>query len=296
MFGISAALTTPFDSGGEIDISQLNEHINAVFSASCSSATLFGTTGEGASVSESERFDVLHAVVAAGTDPAKLVLTLHGIAVVDIVRQIESALETGVSRFLLPPPYYFSDPSENGLFSWFAGVLEPFKKSTAEFILYHIPQVIGVGVPIDVVARLNSAYPDIVFGVKDSSGSYDNARKLLQLPNLEILIGDERLLAKCVGLGASGAISGIANLFADRLTQVLVTGDNDPGINNLVDAVLQYPVTSAIKSLVAYKYSSPQWRNMRAPLVSIPDSDYAVLAQAYDRLTSEKSSREPVET
>lgn len=286
MFGISAALTTPVAPDGSVDHACLNAHIATVLSEACTSVTLFGTTGEGASVAQDARIETVHAVIDAGIDPAKLVLTLHGVAADDVARQAAAALDMGVARFLLPPPCYFSQPSDAGLYNWFTQVLSPFTGTGAQFILYHIPQVIGVGLSIDLIVALKAAFPAQVLGVKDSSGALENTRNLLQLPGLEILVGDERLLATCVKDGASGSISGIANLFSTRLAAVLASGVDDPGINHLVDAVLKMPVTPAIKALVAHKYDTQAWRKTFAPLDPTPDADIATLTQAYDKVAT----------
>lgn len=286
MFGISAALTTPFTAKGAVDHDRLIPHIKTVLSEGCSSVTLFGTTGEGASVAQTARLDTLHAVLAAPNNPAQVILTLHGAAAMDVVDQVQAAMKMGVKRFLLPPPCYFDQPSKPGLFNWFAQVFDPFKDSGARFILYHIPQVIGVGLPIDLVADLKTAYPDLVLGVKDSSGSFDNTRDLLQLDGLQILVGDERQLAACAKIGAAGAISGIANLFPARLATVLASATNDAAINHLVDVVLTVPVTPAIKVLVAHKYGISDWRRTIAPLDLTPDAVIATLSQAYDKVAT----------
>lgn len=286
MFGISAALTTPFTKDGLPDYDRLNDHIKTVLSEGCSCVTMFGTTGEGPSISSEQRLETLRRAIDAGIKPEQIVLALHGAAAEEIISQAKTAHGWGVKYFLLPPPCYFNDPTIDGLFNWFSGVLSQFSGSDARFILYHIPQVIGVGLPIDLVGQLKSAFPDIVFGVKDSSGSFENTKNLLQLPGLEILVGDERQLAACAKIGASGAISGIANLFAGRLAQVLTSGINDAQINQLVDTALTYPVTPAIKALVAHKYGAAEWRRTSAPLVATPDQGYAALANAYDMVTA----------
>ena len=282
MFGVSAALTTPFNTDDTVDFGRLSDHIKTVLSEGCTSVTFFGTTGEGASVANIMRLETLHAAIEANINPDKFILTLHGAAVGDVVAQAKAALQMGVWRFLLPPPCYFNDPTDQGLFNWFNNVLSRFNKTPAKFILYHIPQVIGVGLPIDMIGQLKAAYPDAVFGVKDSSGSFENTKNLLQLPGLEILVGDERLLGEAVKLGASGAISGIANLFATRLSRVVAKGKNDLAINQLVDVVLQFPVTPAIKALVAHKYTNDEWRKTTPPLVAVSNTDYQALANAYD--------------
>ena len=282
MFGVSAALTTPFKADGLVDFDRLNDHIKTVLSEGCTSVTFFGTTGEGASIASETRLEALRAAIDAQIDPAKLILTLHGAAAEDIVSQAKAALQMGVEKFLLPPPCYFGGLEDQGLFDWFSQVLSQFQGTPAKFILYHIPQVIGVGLPIELIAQLKAAFPEAVLGVKDSSGSFENTKKLLQLEGLEILVGDERLLADAVRLGASGAISGIANLFSGRLSEMVSNGKNDPAINKLVDTVLQFPVTPAIKTLVAHKYKANDWRHATPPLVTISDTDNQTLMSAYD--------------
>ncbi len=282
MFGISAALTTPFADSGSIDFARLIAHTRTVLGEGCSSATLFGTTGEGASVATKQRLATVRAMIDGKIDPAALVLTLHGSAAGDIVEQAKAAIGMGVRRFLLPPPCYFNDPSMAGLEAWFASVLAPIQGSGARVILYHIPQVIGVGVPIELVARLKAAYPDLIMGVKDSSGVFENTKNLLEMPGLEILIGDERLLAAGARLGAAGSISGVANLFSDRLARELASGETDAEIDHLVDTVLQFPVTAAIKTLVGHRHEDPEWRRTCPPLEATPARDRAMLVAAYD--------------
>ncbi len=284
MFGISAALTTPFSDDGSVNFIRLNTHIKTVLSEGCTSVTLFGTTGEGPSVTWDERLATLRAAIDGGIRPDQIVLGLHGVASADITKQTNAALELGVKFFLLPPPCYFNDPSNDGLFAWYDEILSQIAGSGAKFILYHIPQVIGVGLPIDLVKQVKASHPDIVYGVKDSSGSFSNTQQLLQLSGLEILVGDERQLAASAKIGASGAISGIANLFSGRLAQVLTSATDDPQINHLVDTALMFPVIPAIKALVAHKYGAPEWRKTAAPLVATPDPGYATLCEAYDQV------------
>ncbi len=284
MFGISAALTTPLEPGGgaDVDHARLNRHIAALTAAGCASVTLFGTTGEGPSFTPRARLETLGAVIAAGTAPDRLVLALHGTAVGDIVEQAQAALSLGVSRFLLPPPSYFAGPSDTGLGDWFAAILSRLADSPARFILYHIPQVIGVALPVTLVATLKAAFPGAVFGVKDSSGDFANTRALLGLEGLQILVGDERQLAAAAKLGAAGAISGMANLFPGRLARMLTTGTDDKAICALVDTVLNYPVTPAIKTLVAHRHDDPAWRRCAPPLEAIPHPGRRILTAALD--------------
>lgn len=60
------------------------------------------------------------------------------------------------------------------------------------------------------------------------SGNWAYTEKLLAAhKDIAILIGDERDLAAGVRLGGQGAISGMANLFPDRLPGMINDGQDD---------------------------------------------------------------------
>ena len=115
--------------------------------------------------------------------------------------------------------------------------------------------------------------------VDRNNSEYAFARKLM-VGDLNAAV--EGALAAGVKLGASGSISGMANLFAGRLAQVLAMGENDVALNSLIDTVLKFPVTPAIKSLVAHKYGAPQWHKTKPPLLPTTDEGIAELSTAYD--------------
>jgi 4-hydroxy-tetrahydrodipicolinate synthase len=136
-----------------------------------------------------------------------------------------------------------------------------------------------------MVGILQNEFPTMISGVKDSSGDRENTLTLLsRFKNLDILIGDERLLAEGISLGGSGAISGVANFRPDLLTALL---DGKPAHANLVALVnelLQYPVTPAVKALVGYLSGADNWRRARAPLAGLDDAQYQALCKNYDAL------------
>ena len=43
--------------------------------------------------------------------------------------------------------------------------------------LYHIPDVSGVGISLDLIERLIISYPNVIAGIKDSSGNWKNTEK-----------------------------------------------------------------------------------------------------------------------
>lgn len=284
-FGLSAALATPFGPDGSVDLTRMTEHARWCLDQGCTSVTLFGTTGEGPSIGMSEREAILSAFARAGIGGAEVVVCAAASAPREALVQANAAIQFGGRTVLLTPPFYFKNPSEEGLFAWFGDVLDGLGGAACEVILYHIPSVTQVPLSLELVGRLKEAFPRIVAGVKDSAGDWVYTQALLAAHgDLAILIGDERYLAEGVRLGGRGAISGLANLCPRALLPLAVHGQGDERVNRLVDAVLEHPVVPAVKALVAHGRKDPAWRVARPPLVELAAAEAEQLAALYDRL------------
>jgi 4-hydroxy-tetrahydrodipicolinate synthase len=289
-FGLSCALSLPFKNDLAIDHGRLAAQAHWCLDAGCSSVTVFGTTGEGASVSLTERGEVLDVLLSAGVEPDRqLVGGVSATSIGDAVEQIRILNDAGCRRILLAPPFYFKGVSDEGLYNWFARVGEKVAHRRLSVILYHIPSVTQVSLAIDLIGRLKTAYPDLVLGVKDSGGDWTFTESLLASHgDLAILVGDERHLAAGVRLGANGAISGLANVCPAELLRLVEHGEDDSRIADLVNEVLKYPVTPAVKSLLARRMNDEGWLNVRPPLTRISGQHAEELASAYDRIFSQE--------
>lgn len=290
-FGLSAALTTPFDADGKIDVARALAHARARLDNGCSSVTLFGTTGEGSSIADAERAALLDAFVAGDFPASRIVVGVMQNAIGDAVLQAGDALRRGCKAILLAPPSYFKNLSDDGLFNWFSAVLTGLGGDARGIILYNIPSVTAVELSIDLIGRLRAAFGSVIAGVKDSSGNWAYTEKLLAAHNdIAILIGDERDLAAGVHLGGQGAISGMANLFPDRLLRMINEGQDDPELVGAVQQLLNYPVTPAVKALVARHMRDSEWRRVRAPLLALSDADFEAIGRVFDQLHLAKAA------
>jgi 4-hydroxy-tetrahydrodipicolinate synthase len=284
-FGLSAALTTPFRSDGAVDLARLAGHARWCIASGCASVTAFGTTGEGASVGLSGREQALGALAGAGLSGRDVVYCIAASSVHEAVVQGRMAFDFGCRFVLLTPPFYFKGVNDDGLFAWYSHVLEKLGSLARGVILYNIPSVTQVGLSVELVGRLKTAFPGVVAGVKDSSGDWSYTQQLLAAHgDLAILIGDERYLAEGVRRGGQGAISGLANLCPGALLPLANKGEGDERINRLVDEVLRYPVTPAVKALVAHRTRDDAWLNVRAPLLPLSPSHVERLGTVYDDL------------
>jgi len=282
-FGLSCATITPFAADGRVDDGRLVDHLERRLAEGCSSFTLFGTTGEGSSIGRRERERAMERVFAR-LGPGRALVGVMANAPDDAAEQANPLLDAGGRGVLLAPPCYFKNVPEAGLYEWFARAIEAMRSPRGVF-LYHLPSVTAVPLSVELIGRLKAAFPGIVVGVKDSAGEWGYTERLLAAHrDLHILVGDERLLARAVRHGGSGAINGFSNFCTPRLLPMIERGEEVPAISALVDLLLRYPVTPAIKALVARVSRDPAYLRTAPPLVDVPETDSRVLVDALARL------------
>jgi len=277
-FGLSVALATPFRADGSLDRERLTGHALCCLDQGCHSVTLFGTTGEGPSISLAERAAVLADLEGAGVSGQRLVVAVITNAVDDAVAQTHQAYARGAGHVLLVPPFYFKPVTEDGIVDWYGAVAGALGAEARGILLYNIPSLTGTCLTVDLISRLRSALGSAIAGVKDSSCDWSYTEPLLQAHgDLAILVGDERSLAAAVRLGGAGSICGLANIFP-RAVAGLVEGRDDPFVDGVAKLIDRHPVVPAIKTLLASETGNEAWNNVRAPLEPLsPDEGQALV-------------------
>jgi 4-hydroxy-tetrahydrodipicolinate synthase len=291
-FGLSCAITTPMREGGAIDLPRLVKHARHVLANGCDSVTLFGTTGEGATIGLRDRDAMIGALAGAGIDLSRQVYAgIAASSLEEALAQSRAAIEAGARGLLLAPPFYFKGVDDEGLYAWFAAFFEGLGPLARPTILYHIPSVTAVPLSVALVGRLKAAFPGIVAGVKDSSGDYANTEALLAAHGeLAILVGDERQLAKAVRNGAQGTICGLANLTPALLRPMVYEGLDSPVVSRLVEEIVSYPVLAAVKALVGHVHGDAGYGAMRPPLLPLDPGQRRRLVDAFESITMARAA------
>ena len=75
--------------------------------------------------------------------------------------------------------------------SYYTQLIAGVNDQRLKIYLYHIPQVSGVGLSIDLVKKLHADFPEAIVGIKDSSGVWDNTKALLEIDGLIVYPGAE---------------------------------------------------------------------------------------------------------
>jgi 4-hydroxy-tetrahydrodipicolinate synthase len=277
--GVLAPVLTPFRADLEPDAERFLRHCRWLLSRGCSALAVFGTTSEANSLSVEERERLLERLLAGGIDPARIMPGTGSCALPDAVRLTDLATRSGCAGVLMLPPFYYKGVPEDGLFRFFAEVIERVGDHRLRVYLYHIPPVAQVGIGAGLVERLLARYPRIVAGMKDSSGDFENTRAMIQRfgqAGFDVFTGSERFLLETLRAGGAGCITATANVNSaaiDGLFRAWRTdgaGRLQESLNTVRAALERYPIVPALKAVLAHHAGDAGWRQVRPPLVELP--------------------------
>lgn len=288
--GVIAPVLTPFGDDGTPDLDRFVEHSEWLLEDGCTALAPFGTTSEGNSIGLDERMELLEELVDAGIDPKKLMPGTGTCSIADAIALTEHAVDLGVGGVLMLPPFYYKNPSEEGLFRYFAEVIEEVGDDSLRVYLYHIPPVAQVGFPLSLIKRLKDEYPETVVGLKDSSGDWSNTKAILDaFPGFEVFPGSEAFMLDGLRNGAAGCISASANVAAKSIRRVFdhwQSPDADKiqaEVSALRKAIQSYPMIPVLKGIVAHYRDDPGWADVRPPLVEMSADEIQAAVAALEQ-------------
>ena len=282
MQGVLAPVLTPFDSQLNPDPGRFVSFCRKLLDDGCSGLVPFGTTGEANSLSVEERERLLDALLEGGVPAEKLIPGTGCAALPDTVRLSKKAARAGCAGVLVLPPFYYKNPSEEGLYRSFARAIDKTGEGRLRVYLYHIPQVSQVGIPLRLIERLLKAYPGVVTGIKDSSLELENTRAMLRaFPGFEVFVGTEKFLLAALSEGGAGCITAIANVNAPAISRAFRerTEERQREIDAVRVVFEGLPMIAALKEAVARRTGDARWRAVRPPLVELSPAERATLKE-----------------
>lgn len=292
--GVWCATLTPIDASGAIDAGRFREHMQALLASGVDGVAPFGTTGEGQSFTVDERRAGLEALIAAGVDPRQIAPATGCAALGEAIALTRHAIEAGCRAVLVLPPFFFKGIGDDGVVASYARLIERVRDARLRLYLYHIPQVSGVPIGHDAIARLVAQFPGVIGGVKDSSGNLANSLELARrFPSLDILVGYEPHLPTMLANGGAGTICGLANLYPACLRR-LHDAPNDAAplefVQRLIEILRGYSLMPAIKGMRALLSRDQAWYAVREPLLALSEAERGSLAEALAHLSAERKA------
>ncbi|MEU2252003.1 4-hydroxy-tetrahydrodipicolinate synthase [Nocardia xishanensis] len=212
---VGVAMVTPFSADGKLDVDAGVALAARLVDRGVDLLAISGTTGESPTTTESEKFDLLHAVVDAVGDRATVIA---GAGTYDTAHSIElarNAQRAGAHGLLVVTPYY-SRPSQEGLIAHFTAVADA---TDLPVTLYDIPPRSIIPIGPDTIRTL-AEHPRIV-AVKDAKGDLNAGAELIAETGLAFYSGDDSLNLPWLSIGAVGFISVIGHLVPERLRELV---------------------------------------------------------------------------
>ena len=240
---------------------------------------VFGTNSEANSLSVEEKIDLLDRLVEAGIDPIRLLPGTGLCALTDTVKLTRHVADLGCSGALVLPPFYYKGVTDEGLYRSYAEVIERVGNERLRIYLYHIPPVSQIGISIALIERLLATYPDVIAGIKDSSGDWRNTKAMLDAgwDDFRIFAGSESFLLQTMRSGGAGCISATANINPAGIHDLYHNWQSPAAaaaqqeLITLRELVQGFPVIPALKSIVFHYSGDAEWLRVRPPLVELAE-------------------------
>ena len=290
MRGALAPVITPFRSDYSPDTARLITHCRWLLENDCGLA-VFGTNSEGNSLSAEEKIDLLEQLVDAGLPPKRMMPGTGQSAITDTARLSRKAVELGCGGVLMLPPFFYKGVPDEGLYRVVSEVIQRVGDARLRIYLYHIPPVAQVGFSLDLIERLIGDYPQVVAGIKDSSGDFENTRAMLtRFPGWGIFCGNETRLVEAMRLGAAGVISATCNVNPGAIASLCRDFDapdaaaRQERLNDVRGLIQGFPMIQALKASVAAFSGDPEWGRVRPPLIELDAAQKKALAAAAERI------------
>jgi 4-hydroxy-tetrahydrodipicolinate synthase len=288
--GVISPVVTPFGEDGAPDVDRFVEHCEWLMAEGCTGLAPFGTTSEGNSIGIDEKMELLEELADGDIEASKLMPGTGSCSVADAIIMTEHAVELGCGGVLMLPPFYYKNPSEEGLFRFFAEVIEEVGDDALKIYLYHIPPVAQVGFSLPLIQRLRKEFPEVVVGLKDSSGDWSNTKAILDAcPGFEVFPGSEVFLLDGLRNGAAGCISATANVAARSIRNLYdhwqsADADHLQGeVTALRKAIQAYPMIPVLKALIAHYREDTVWADVRPPFTELNAEEASKAVEALAR-------------
>lgn len=285
--GSSVAIVTPMHTEGSVNYEKLTELIERQIAGGTAAIAICGTTGESATLKDSERISVI----------AHCVKVVHGrITVIagtgsndtdHTVFLSREAQEAGADGLLLVTPYY-NKCTPKGLVRHYLTVADSVEIPS---IVYNVPSRTGVSMCVDIYRQL--ARHPLINGVKEASGNTDLVLRTLDAcsDDFNIWSGNDTQIVSLMAMGCKGVISVLANLCPEataELTGACLRGDYKSAaamqvrymelIDVLFCEVNPIPVKTAL-NLMGLEVGP-----LRMPLCEMEEASKARLVSAMERM------------
>src|SRR5690554_215728 len=222
--GTGVALVTPFKKDGSIDEKGLRKLVDFQIENGTNFLIVHGSTGEAATLNESEKEQTLAIVIEQNAGRLPIVLGMADNNTAALVEKIKGFDNDGVDAFLSASPHY-NKPSQKGIIRHFEALADAAK---IPIILYNVPGRTSSNMTAETTLEL--AKHKNIIGMKEASGNIEQVMQIIKNApkDFVILSGEDALTMPIITVGGHGVISVVANALPKEfstMVNVSLSGD-----------------------------------------------------------------------
>lgn len=280
--GCGTAIATPFTEDG-VNFEVFGKLIEEQIKEGVDAIIVCGTTGEAATMTETERKETIKFVVdkVAGRIPVVAGTGSNNTrAAIEMTKYAESI---GVDGALVVTPYY-NKTTQKGLIEHYKAIAN---ETSLPIIMYSVPSRTGVNILPETCLELSKI--DNIVAIKEASGNLSQIAKIASLcgENLNIYSGNDDQIVPILSVGGIGVISVLSNIepkFTHEMVFDYLNGNVKEATNkqlkciklveNLFSEVNPIPVKAAL-NMRGYNFGIP-----RLPLIEMSESKKEDLKKA----------------
>ncbi|HSM94183.1 MAG TPA: 4-hydroxy-tetrahydrodipicolinate synthase [Anaeromyxobacteraceae bacterium] len=285
--GSMVAVVTPMKDGG-VDHKSLRDLVEFQLAEGTDGIIPCGTTGEAATLTAQERYEVVKTVVEQVRGRAVVIAGAGSNATHEAIAGVKVAKELKADAALVVTPYY-NKPQPEGLFLHYTAIHEATRFPV---VAYNVPGRTSVDMLPDTVARL--AKSGAIVGIKEATANMDRQVQLVerigQGSGFAYLSGDDFTVVPYIACGGHGVISVVANVIPRAMKELVVAarqGDFAKALGLQVAMAelnrMMFVETNPAPVKAAVALLGKAGPEIRLPLAKVSDASLAKVREAMVR-------------
>lgn len=212
--GCFTAIVTPFKNN-KVDFGALIDLVSWQIESGIHGLVPCGSTGEAATMTQSERLEVVSAVVKTANGKVPVIAGASSNHTAEAIESAKAFEDLGVDAVMLCAPYY-NKPTQSGMIRHFESVASFL---SGPMVLYNVPGRTASSIETQTVLELSKI--SNIIGIKEASGKVENIVGILAgKSDFIVFSGEDSLYYPLLAVGAKGLISVTANVAPAKMAAV----------------------------------------------------------------------------
>ena len=281
--GCGTAIATPFNENG-INYAEFERLVEFQINNGADAIIVCGTTGEAATMTDSERKDLIQFTVDIVKERIPVIAGTGSNCTKSAIEMAKFATNVGVDGILVVTPYY-NKCTQNGLIEHFKAIAEAVPYTPV--IMYNVSSRTGVNILPETCLELSKV--ENIVAIKEASGNISQVAKIASLcgNELNIYSGNDDQVIPILSLGGIGVISVLSNIAPKKFSTMIkefengnielakkIQLDSIELIDALFSEVNPIPVKAGL-NIIGYDFGVP-----RLPLTPLSKQNFDRLSKA----------------